>query len=98
MKMEYLEGIGTQRNFPTIFRQLSDNFPKNESKSKGAPPELKPTSWFDEQSIHHSPVYNKVYVVSNVFPFCATGLTGISRNFRVEVVQGRAQVFCNMQC
>ncbi len=26
-KMEYFEGIGTRRNFPTIFRQLSDHFP-----------------------------------------------------------------------
>ncbi len=27
MKMEYFEGIDTQRSFPTIFRQLSDHFP-----------------------------------------------------------------------
>jgi hypothetical protein len=26
-KMEYYQGIGTRRNFPTIFRQLSDHFP-----------------------------------------------------------------------
>ncbi len=49
MKMEYFEGIDTQRNFPTIFRQLSDNFPTifrqlsdnfwtNKSKSKVAAP------------------------------------------------------------
>ncbi len=45
-KMEYFEGIGTWRNFPTIFHQLSDhfpstfrpfsvNFPTKESKSTG---------------------------------------------------------------
>jgi hypothetical protein len=45
-KTEYFEGIGTRRNFLTIFRQLSDhfpssfrpfsvNFPTNESKATG---------------------------------------------------------------
>jgi hypothetical protein len=52
-EMEYFEGFGTGRNFPTIFRQLSDpfpstfrpfsvNFPTKESKSNGHQREANP--------------------------------------------------------
>jgi hypothetical protein len=62
-KMEYFEGIGTWRNFPTIFRQLSDhfpstfrpfsvNFPTKESKSNGHQREANPhPSWLHSSTL-----------------------------------------------
>jgi hypothetical protein len=62
-KMEYFEGIGTWRNFPTIFRQLSDhfpstfrpfsvNFPTKESKSNGKQREANPhPSWLHSSTL-----------------------------------------------
>ncbi len=62
-KMEYFEVIGTWRNFPTIFRQLSDhfpstfrpfsvNFPTKESKSNEHQREANPQpSWLHSSTL-----------------------------------------------
>jgi hypothetical protein len=64
MKMEYFKGIDTFRDFPTIFRQLSDNFPTifrqlsvnfptNESKTPGLDPTSSRVTFFYSTTALH---------------------------------------------